>query len=167
MHSPPPPRPRGPRHRTSGGARPCLPRHSRTGSLLAGAGPGLAAPVTMVSDCGGSRRGSGQGARWAGSLSERVHPWDGGRTRGSAPRPPPPRSEPLKYGVRTDTRGQVAPPVPRGRAAEEVQLGPESPPPACPPQLALGAASTALGGRPRRKQGQGGCSAMGRLLFVK
>lgn len=54
-----PPRPRGPRRPTQRRNQPVAPAApSRTGSLLAGAGPGPTAPITMVSGRGG-RRGKG------------------------------------------------------------------------------------------------------------
>lgn len=60
-----PPRPRGPRRPTQRRSQPVAPAApSRTGSLLAGAGPSSTAPVTMVSGCGG-RWGRGSGERGA------------------------------------------------------------------------------------------------------
>lgn len=56
-----PPGPRSPRRQTHPRSQPVAPAApSRTGSLLAGAGPGPTAPVTMVSDRGG-RRGEQKG----------------------------------------------------------------------------------------------------------
>ncbi|KAK2104669.1 hypothetical protein P7K49_018525 [Saguinus oedipus] len=106
---------------------------SRTGSLLAGAGPSPAAPVTMV------RGAVGGVAAMAGAPA--------GRGLGSEFQTPTrPRRLPTPWKTKSGRMlgAGLRPPAPRGRAAEEVQLGPESPPPARPPRPSTGAGTGRL-----------------------
>lgn len=84
-----PPRSRSPRRRTQRRSPPVAPAApSRTGSLLAGAGPGPTAPVTMVSGRGGrqgEQKGEGVGEVGGVAAPAHVHSRDWVWERGSAP----------------------------------------------------------------------------------